>query len=69
MAIKQNTRVREDIGLGDGGVPVSTAAFAAADAAAAAAALDAANAAKLAAEEKRLAGKSAYDILFNEFKV
>ena len=31
-------------------------------------ALDTANAEKLAAEEKRLAGKSAYDILFNEFK-
>jgi hypothetical protein len=32
------------------------------------AALEAATAARLAAEEKRLAGKSAYDILFNEFK-
>ena len=31
------------------------------------AALEAATAARLAAEEKRLAGKSAYDILFNEF--
>ena len=30
--------------------------------------LDKANAAKLALEEKRLAGKSAYDILYNEFK-
>ena len=88
MATKQNTPVREDLGLGDGGVPVSTipaklistyqdpdtgdiidvyddgsekirkkGTFA----------LDTANAAKLAAEEKRLAGKSAYDILFNQF--
>ena len=88
MATKQNTPVREDLGLGDGGVPVSTipaklistyqdpdtgdiidvyddgsekirkkGTFA----------LDAANAAKLAAEEKALKGKSAYDILYTEF--
>ena len=88
MATKQNTPVREDLGLGDGGVPVSSipaklistyqdpdtgdiidvyddgsekirkkGTFA----------LDAANAAKLAAEEKALKGKSAYDILYTEF--
>jgi len=63
VKIRKDTPVREDIGLGDGGEPVSAAKFAAADAAA----LEAATAARLAAEEKVRLGKSAYDILFNEF--
>ena len=88
MATKQNTRVREDIGLGDGGVPVSSipakliSTYTDSETGdvidvyddgsekirrKGTVALDAANAAKLALEEKRLAGKSAYDILFNEF--
>jgi hypothetical protein len=66
MATKIKTPVREDDGLGDGGAKAAAAA-AAKSAAAAKAAADAAAAAKLATEEKRIAGKSAYDILFNEF--
>ena len=66
MATKIKTPVKEDNGLGDGGLKAA-AAKAAANAAAAKAAADAAAAAKLAAEEKASKGKSAYDILFNEF--
>ena len=88
IKIRKDTPVREDIGLGDGGVPVSTIPAKLISTYVddetgdvidvyddgsekirkkGTLALDAANAAKLAAEEKRLAGKSAYDILFNEF--
>ena len=89
MATKQNTRVREDVGLGDGGVPVSSIPAKLIDTYVdpetgdiidvyddgsesvrkkGTLKLDAENAAKLAAEEKVLKGKSAYTILYNEFK-
>jgi hypothetical protein len=88
IKIRNDTPVREDVGLGEGGVPVSTipakliSTYTDSETGdvidvyddgsekirkKGTLALDAANAAKLAAEEKRLAGKSAYDILFNEF--
>jgi hypothetical protein len=88
IKIRKDTPVREDIGLGDGGVPVSTIPAKLISTYVddetgdvidvyddgsekirkkGTLALDAANAAKLAAEEKRLAGKSAYDILYTQF--
>lgn len=88
IKIRKDTPVREDFGLGDGGVPVSTIPAKLISTYVdpetgdvidvyddgsekirkkGTVQLDAANEAKRIAEEKRLAGKSAYDILFSQF--